>query len=570
MSEELKYVNSIKLRDWTQKFTNLVGRMDELKTQVQIQRDLRYIEVDIEAKRASGEMALDELYIPQHIIDSNIRREQPSYVQYVTSSNRAVVLSSNSGVNSSTVEKDFTNRVRFPGWQTSMYANIDAMQQNGWSVMEVAFENNSLAHKHVAIGDFGIADDSKDLQSCELVVKAEYFSRTELLDLVEQFEFNKTEINNLLDIKPDSNDEHIRTDKSLYRIFKLMFRVKGVVHVGWAHKGSSIEWLRVPKPLFLGRRAAKGEAFEKDYPYFMFAYAISENPTLTAIKGRAFLDQDCQQAVTSLMSSFCTAHRRGSGVYFSVDTDEPNNDQAMQKNVFFKPGALINKKIKQFQLSVPDAGTLSAIQALITSNMQETSKVNFAAMNRKDSEKTATEINAAVNSAATLSTVQVVLFSSSLRALFQLMFDIIQSRVVSGVVSVAPELAQLYQLEWSVKPAGDVDVIEKQQNITAMTNAWPIMQNTPAAEVFLADIISAMFPESASKYLAAIAQAKQLATQQQQSAAEQQKQAGMQMAQSIIKLAERPDMFSDKGQLHALPALQQAAEQIKAMMGAKQ
>jgi hypothetical protein len=132
--------------------------------------------------------------------------------------------------------------------------------------------------------------------------------------------------------------------------------------------------------------------YETEYPYILYPYLISENDTISQLKGRIFLDQDLQEAVTSLLSSTVTKARRSAGLYFSKDVSDPNDDLLMQKNIFFRSGCLINSKVTEFELKAPDPAMFSAIQMLVTANQNETSQVNFAVNNRKDSRKTAKEI----------------------------------------------------------------------------------------------------------------------------------------------------------------------------------
>jgi hypothetical protein len=304
--------------------------------------------------------------------------------------------------------------------------------------------------------------------------------------------------------------------------------------------------------------------YETKYPYFLYPYLVSENDTISSLKGRVFLDQDTQTAATSLLSSYLSQARRASYLLFSKDTSDPNDDFLMQKNITFKPGALINGKIKEFKLDAPDPATLNGLQTLISSNQQETSQINFAETNRQnDSRKTATAIKAATQQSQQLSGVQVTLFSIALKNQYTYESDIIKSRVLTGVIEVYPILKQLYALNYTIKPSGDTDVIEKQQMIQQMQQAWPVVQNTGAAPVFLADLLEKMFPDSAQKYLAAIQQqqAQQNSGQQQQI----QHLAGIakQVGEGISKLAEHPDWFSETGRIHAFPVVEYGAEQYK-------
>jgi hypothetical protein len=316
------------------------------------------------------------------------------------------------------------------------------------------------------------------------------------------------------------------------------------------------------------------EAYETQYPYILFQYLISENDTISHLKGRVYLDQDVQEGVSSLLSSTVTQARRAAGMYGSKDVDDPNDDVLMQKNVFFKPNCLINKKISFTHLDAPEAGIFSAIQMLQLGNQAETSQVNFAENNnQRDSRKTATAIKESRTQRQELTSTQVVLLSLSLTELYQKMVSVIKSRVLSGLIKVRPELLALYQRRLIIKPSGDTDVIEKQQLIQTMAQAWPIVQQTAAAPLFMIDLLEMMFPARASKYIQAIQQAQQQQQSAQAQQMQQMKQFAMQLGQQVIELSKHPDWFSDIGRLHAVPVIEQKAQQIQEMakqMGVQQ
>jgi len=582
------YVDSIKYIDWEKKLKDLTSIANDLRSKADAARRLRYSEIDVEAERKACRLAPDELFTPMHLIDSNIRREQSSYIQYVTQSNRAVVLAhkTDARVDASMLERDVTTRLRYNGWQIPMYANIDAFQANGYSVMEVTFDQSKqgeVAHEQIALGDFGFTSDTKDFQEAECLSRRYYFSKTKLIEMSKQSldPFDSEQVKKVINTERTSTGSDVpmdSKDKSLYCVFKVMFRVDKVVHVAWCNTEVCDGWLRAPRPLFIGQRKLTGgvnpltqkpaseDVYETMYPYYLFPYLISENNTISQLKGRVYLDQDVQEAASSLISSHVTGTRRASGLYFSKDTDDPNDDQALQKNVFFRQGALINAKIKQFQLTAPSAEGLEAVNSLVTMNMQENSQVNFAAQNRKDSRKTATEISASTQSAAALSTVQVVLFSSALRQMYQRMFDVIQSRVVCGLIEdVLPEIAQMYQQPWIVKPSGDTDVIERQQIVQQMMSAWPVIQATPANVAFLSDMLMKLFPDYAPKYIQIFQQSQQQQAAQAQSQQAQMMNAAMQLGQQVVELSKHPEMFSDAGKVNAFPSIQAAAKQIEQM-----
>lgn len=496
------------------KISKLVSVMDELEQTRVNNQHLRYTEIDIEAERKSNRIAPDEMYIPQHIIDTNIRREQAKYIAYINSARRVVILHDmeDPSADSSVIEADFTNRYRYDGWQLPIYRCIDGMQQNGYGVLELVNDANMPGHlkfQDVAYGDFGYSLDTRDIQSAEMVTRRYYFTKTQLLALTNQesWKFNLDEVKKVVTRGKDDEINDFK-ETSLYKIEKVMFRKRGVVHVAWSCYQCCKEWLRAPVPLYLGRQTLDPvsgkwvKAFETNYPYFIAMYNITENVVMRQSKGRAYMDQDCQEGVSSLISSYVTAHRRGCGLYFSKDTEgDPNNDTITQSNDFFRQGKLINGKVRQFQVVVPGAETLGAIQALAGMNMQENSQIDYAANNRKDSRKTATEIQAAQVESQLLSTVQLALFSTFIKQSGTTFFDIVRSRILALLIKdVNPAVQQMYERTYQVRPAGDSDVIERQEKILRMQQTWPVVSNTAAATAFLDKMLQLLFPEDAPIY----------------------------------------------------------------------
>jgi len=593
------YIDTTEYKKLENKLQELKSVLEDLVDKAAASRKIRYAEVDIEVEREAGRIQPDEVYVPAHLIDTNIRREQASYVQYITQSPRAIIVQNldDPSVDMSLLEKDLSDRLRYDGWQLPMYSNIDAFQANGYSIVEVVHDDSrpgDIAFEHVQLGDFALVADTRDLQATEMLLREYHYTKTQLMDLCsdkkkdnERWSKEQTymvigkAVNTVMTDPGESTDSK---DKSLYRVQKVMFRVEGVVQVGWAAIGVANDWLREPRPLYLGAREPVQEGmmqkaqrllvnrnspppsepkYEEDYPYILFPYLISENDTIEHLKGRVILDQDTQEAVTSLMSSALTQARRASGLYFSKDVSDPNDDILLQKNVTFRPNCLINSQVKSFQLSPPDPGIFSAIQMLVVGNQNETSQVTFAVNNRKDSRKTAKEMDLAEQQQSTLSTVQVVLFSIALTEMYRKACDVIKSRVLAGLIKPNPKVLPLYQMNYRVKPSGDTDVIEKQQMIQMMMQAWQVIQNTGAASVFMVDLIEKLFPDNAAKYVAAIQQQQQ--QQQGQQAQMMQQVLGFvkQLGMQIIQLSKHSEMFSETGKIHAFPVIQQAAQQIQ-------
>ena len=593
------YINTTDYKKLENKLTEVKAILDDLTDKTVASRRLRYAEVDIEVEREAGRIQPDEMYIPVHTIDTNIRREQPSYIQYIAESPRAVILEDvdDDTVELAPLEKDLTKKLRYDGWQKPLFATIDGFQANGYAIVEVVQDLTTpgeIACEQVQSSDFSFVSDTRDLQACEMVGRTYHYTKTKLISLCgnpekpKDGDWDRDQVDKVVSKdSPASSAEPLESsddkDKSLFRIQKIMFRIQGVVHVGWACIGVGDDWLRKPRPLYIGRRKQAAseqapmmgqqqqpqwvEAYETAYPYILFQYLISENDTISHLKGRIFLDQDVQEGISSLLSSTVTQARRAAGMYGSKDTDDPNDDVLMQKNVFFKPNCLINKKVTFTHLDAPEAGIFSAIQMLQSGNQAETSQVNFAENNnQRDSRKTAQAIKESRAQRQELTSTQVVLFSLALTELYQKMVGVIKSRVLAGLIKVRPDLMPLYQRRLIVKPSGDTDVIEKQQLVQQMTQAWPVVQNTAAAPIFMIDLIEMMFPARASKYVQAIQQAQQQQQSQQAQQMQQMKQFAIGLGQQVIELSKHVDWFSDAGKLHAVPVIEQKAQQIEQML----
>ena len=475
---------------------NVIGTLESTAVE---NRNSRKLDIDVDAERSGGHLDEDEFLVPAHIIDTNIRREQSKYVAYVTGSRRSAIFSSitEPTVATGELERDFTDKTRYSGWQVPLFKIIDGMQLHGYSIAEVQFDEDMPGHfaiEAVNYEDFGFPEDTRDIQACEMVVHRHYFTAIQLLDMVENDDFNEDIIDRLVDDHGQAPEV-----ESLYQVEKVLFKHDNKVYVAWSCNAKCDDWLRDPRPLYLGRRDGEMLRDETQYPYVVFPYNIQEDSAVQNATGRAFADRTTQETITSLMSSFVTAHRRAANFYFAKDNEDPNNTN-VQTSVRFQNGALIDANIKQFQLRPPDTSMIGAIQSLMSQNAQEQSQINYAAMNRQDSRKTATEIQAASSEAQMLSSTQVSLFSIALKDVYEWCWRIYQSRVVAGVLRPAASLDMYLNHEFNIKPAGDVDVIERQEKSQKMMQAWGVVSQTALAPVFLQNMMRLMFPDEGESY----------------------------------------------------------------------
>ena len=269
-------------------------------------RNSRKLDIDVDAERSGGHLDEDEFLVPAHIIDTNIRREQSKYVAYVTGSRRSAIFSSITEPTAATgeLERDFTDKTRYSGWQVPLFKIIDGMQLHGYSIAEAQFDEDMPGHfaiEAVNYEDFGFPEDTRDIQACEMVVHRHYFTAVQLLDMVEDDDFNEDIVDRLVGDSGQAPEV-----ESLYQIEKVLFKHDNKIHVAWSCNAKCDDWLRDPRPLYLGRRDGEMLQDETQYPYVVFPYNIQEDSAIQNATGRAFADRTTQETITSLMSSFVT------------------------------------------------------------------------------------------------------------------------------------------------------------------------------------------------------------------------------------------------------------------------
>ena len=182
---------------------------------------------------------------------------------------------------------------------------------------------------------------------------------------------------------------------------------------------------------------------------------------------------------------------------------------------------MFNAPISFFTMPYPSPDMLRGIQALDTQNSSETNQIAYAVNNREDSRKTATEIQASQEQTSQVTTVTVTMFASFLQRVYQRVWDVIKTlandnkiaflQITSGVdLTGQPiksnDLATINR-RYQIRPAGDVDVIERQEKLQQRMQFWPVVQGIPGLSgEFLTDIIKTAFPDDAERYIMAMQQ----------------------------------------------------------------
>ena len=529
------YLNRL-VKDWTYEVSETEER-----------RKTRDIQVSVKQLRNEGKLDDDETLIPDRVIDENITREQPPYINYLKNSRRLAIFTSltNPGQNTQALELEYTRGMTYVGWELAHYKCLDGAQTHGWDAVEVVYDTSkpfNVGIEHIGHDKLFFPRSSTDFQACSEVVRAYDVTIVQLQDFVQRFGFNASQVNYIMKAVETSKKQN-----ETIRIFKRFKKLNGQVMVSWFSLEYGVtDWLKAPAPHFLGIKK-QGQSGWQDspvtmYPIFILPYRETEKPRLIDHKGRVFLDENKQEAQTAILSGFVNGLTRASNIYASPSQDSGDGASLKElEDIKLIGGRIMNKPMVFWSPPYPDPMVIKALQFLDTSNAQETNQVNFAVNNREDSRKTAQEIKTANQQQQLLNSVQLTLFSTHVRSIYSFSWLIVQSQALQGLIPFLQVTQQIPVLSpvdnqpvldpqtgqpmskpqtsnnypvisqtYDVRAAGDVDVIQNDDTIQKMQAFWPIVAQTPIAMSFLAELIRRSFPDIGEKWAGQLEQSPQL------------------------------------------------------------
>jgi hypothetical protein len=144
---------------------------------------------------------------------------------------------------------------------------------------------------------------------------------------------------------------------------------------------------------------------------------------------------------------------------------------------------------------------LTALQNLKTENSADANQVDFAATARKDSRKTAKELSLAADQANEGRTIPITMFSIGYDQMLAFIWDIICNNVGTNFnkafLARNPDIRQLVaQKLIRLRPAGDVDYLERNEKLKRYTNFYPMFADKGRIAVFfLEKILEYAFPD---------------------------------------------------------------------------
>ncbi len=604
-TEESSLPSPLHFSSYKEKMTSLVNDWNAEKLATERRRKIRKIEVDMETLRANGRLKADEVLIGVRVIDENIKKEQPIFINYLTQSRRLAVFDCRSNPLISGIEileQEFTKGMSYDGMMRNLFKTVDGAQTHGWDSVEITYDESKplkCGIEHIGHENLLFPVDAKDLQACEFVMRRFRLTVSQLQRFVKKHGFKAEAVNSAIEFEKNTN----ATIPKNLDVYKVFIKLDDVVYVAWCILDKNVaEWIKDPTPLSLGRIEEKQKtvmvtkpiqgtdpatgvptiihaqvpevqtiqepAIESAYPLKIYLYSESEEQSITEQKGRVFYDLPWQEAQIALRSLFINGAMRASNVYASPSNRGDTGGAPRKMDLTLEPGCFYSEPMNFWGPSYPDPSILRAADSLDVRKAAEMGQMASAVINREDSRKTATELNKAENEQGKLASVSILLFSGFMRGVLGVAWYIIQNQAQYNKVLIAPfEIAGpqgsqivnnpiLVNQVYDIKPAGDIDVVKRAERLEKRFQLFPIVQSFGGEFYFefTRDLIREMLPQDAEKYINLMGQDQQL------------KQALMATAQML-----KEAVTDEQGQLKPefkefAPQLQQLAQMGQQMM----
>ena len=501
----------------------------EVRTKVKENRARRRNLIDVEKARQSGFIDKDETFIPVRVIDMNVRREIVPYMRYLIQAARVAIFkdTATSESNFEAEERYFTDKFKYKGWIIPFFRCVYASTLHGYSALEVSYDDTApgkFSFYFVSPDDFIIPKGVTRLEASPFVGIRLTLSWIEFEKLTKIPGMDQTIAARVLDDRKDCKHKN-------FEVHKLYIKQDGIVYLAFVFKengGASDKWLLAPRPLnqgvmfqvmvpgplvidpmsgmpMQGPSTTRWEAEkETEYPVFDLPYQLTDDVNVLDNEGRGTLDEAAQEAQSAILSSYINQTNRAAKMYLARDKGNPEQELTML-DLKLEAGRPISDKVSFFSTPNPSPDMLRALSFMDTKGQEEIGQISFAANNRVDSRKTAKEVVSAEGAKNELDSVTVLLFSSWLAGILNYTWRITKSAAMQqAIVFPQDNLARPFQL----LPAGDVDVIQKQEKLNNRYKVWPLVSAIPQlAQPCLLDILKELFPLDAARYEQAMQQA---------------------------------------------------------------
>jgi hypothetical protein len=506
---------------------NIIGMWSEDIQEAKLRREERYADLDVDELRRNGDIAEDETFIPDRVIDKNIKRERADIMAFLNAGFRLGIFDciSHPGLDTRQLEREVTRGLTYKGWYREFERTADGALLHGWDFLEIVFDETKALHvgfEHKGFDKVFYNKKCATLQDSERVLVLYEITINRLFEFKDTFGFDGPMIDTI--VKP--REEGARRNDTI-KLYKHFFKYKNCVYISWLilDEAFATNWLKPPDKLRLGIKSSDttGEFIDEEidtYPLFTFLAIDDEQEALSDHKGLGFLDSPIQEATTALTTAFVNGSMRSANVYSCVAQDDDSSAEVKQLDTILVPGGIYKRKLDFFNQPAPDISMLTGITYLNTKNAEERGKIATSVSNRKDSRKTAEELKQSSEEQTKITSTKVATFSEFLREVLTFGWRIIQSQALADqIILLYKQVGQspidgspifqndhhVISQEFDIRPAGDTDVIQAKEKEMKFQQDWPVFQQIPGLrDMVLIDYIKVRWPERADDYIGAM------------------------------------------------------------------
>lgn len=480
-------------------------------------RRLRSNKADVEQMRSAGLLQENQTFIGVRLINQNINQALPPLLSYLKQSPRMATFVPG---DNSYLDQEFTRVLQYPGWEIPYIEVLDGAELNGIGYMMVKADNTKLGGVSMETIPFNeiIYDRRlKSLQDSPAILIKHVITAVSFYhwDSFENFDKSSDAYKAIAKRLLSEEVNIIGDDLVIYETF---VKVNGFVYRGWYYKDSR-QWLKQPLPFSNGIEESVPEinidpmAMTSEptylnkpvhltyYPIAVKRSEIKENRKHDEAEGRAVEDYHKQEAATTLMTSAVNGCTQAANTMWSPDGANLDGVAPAQLQYKIKNNAIWKTPMRAFTAPWPDPMIFKGIEAVTQQNAMENNQVAWAVNNRKDSRKTAKEIEAAQQQQGMLTGTSALVFSIFLRDVLTMTWPIVQSEAKKGSIKFLIEVSDpaekeaILSKQYEVKPAGDIDFVEKQQRITNIQQDLPMFQGTPIGQEMMKEYVRLRYPE---------------------------------------------------------------------------
>jgi hypothetical protein len=516
----------------------------------------RYADIDPEELRQGGDIAQDETFIADRLIDGNIMRDIPDKAGFLLADGKLGDFRcvSRPAKEAKKVEEEFTKGLTYSGWYKDWYRTMDGSELHGRDYLEVVFDPTKPLHvgfEHVGYERLFFNRKVENIQDSERVIR-QYDMTLLKLRTMNKFSPEVTQV--IYDKYKDK-----RRDECI-KVYKIYTKFNNCVYVHWYTEDADVhDWLAPVEKLYIGVDIEHEEMVEQEipmtdqlgmplsdemgmplmtkgmvpqkvmkpmemdmYPIFTYIYREDEQECLVEKKGRGFLDFPMQEANTCIITAFVNGAVRASGLYASPkQMGDSDGADIKQIDTVIEPNRVYNTPLEFWGPAYPDVTLLQAVQFLQTMNAQSAGKFSFATNNRKDSRKTAKELGLAEQEENKVKSTDLATFAEFVRAVLSYSWLIVQNRAkqnkipflqIEQQMPMAPGIPEaggapimMNDVEaisqvYDIRPAGEA-AMEREQKAMKIQQDYPVFQATPLGQRLLEEYVKIRYPENAEEFV---------------------------------------------------------------------